>query len=122
MQENYHLRRDGSGQRPDGKGSRIAWFREDTGDRRTKQIDGLTNNEAEYHAVISAVEALDERTEADILSDSELVCCQFNGTWKVSNPALFELLSKLRDLIKRKRLRISLTWIPRRNNLAGKML
>jgi ribonuclease HI len=113
---------DGSGQRPDGKGSGIAWFRVDTDGRRTKKIDGLTNNEAEYRAVIDAVENLDSGSLAEILSDSELVCCQFNGKWKVSDPALFELLSKLRDLIKRKRLRITLTWIPRRNNLAGKMI
>jgi ribonuclease HI len=113
---------DGSGQRPDGKGSGIAWYRVDKSQRHTEAIPGLTNNEAEYRAVISAVEALERNSEAEILTDSELVCCQFSGQWRVSNPMLSNLLCKLRTLAARKQVCIKLTWIPRRENLAGKMI
>jgi ribonuclease HI len=113
---------DGSGSRPDGKGSALAWLREDTEERKIEKIDDLTNNEAEYGAVLSALKALPNKIVVQILSDSELVCCQFSGKWKVSNPSLAELLSKIRDLIKGKELQVTLTWIPRRDNLAGKLL
>jgi ribonuclease HI len=113
---------DGSGCRPDGKGSGFAWLREDTGARKIERIDGLTNNEAEYSAVLSALQGLQSNMNIEILCDSELVCCQFNGKWRVSNPSLSELLSTIRDLVKSKGLRVKLTWIPRRENLAGKML
>jgi ribonuclease HI len=113
---------DGSGCRPDGKGSAIAWFRSDSGEKNVERIDGLTNNEAEYTAVFAALKALPKKSDVEILSDSDLVVCQFNGKWRVLDPALTALLAKIRDLVSSKALTVRLTWISRRNNLAGKML
>ncbi len=113
---------DGSGCRPDGKGSAIAWLREDNGAKKVERTDGLTNNEAEYGAVFSALKAVPDKSAVEVLSDSELVCCQFDSKWKVSSPSLAVLLSKIRELITIKALTVKLTWIPRRDNLAGKML
>ena len=113
---------DGSGSRPDGKGSAFAWIREDSGERKIERIDGLTNNEAEYRAVHSALEGVPNKREVQILSDSELVCCQFNGKWRVFDPSLAELLSKIRNVIETKELQVTVSWISRRDNLAGKML
>ena len=84
--------------------------------------DGLTNNEAEYGAVLSAIKHVPKFSEVKVLSDSELVCCQFAGKWKVSDPSLIALLSQIREEIKRKELKVELTWIPRRENRAGKMI
>jgi ribonuclease HI len=113
---------DGSGMRPDGKGSAIAWIRKDTGEKRVEPKDGLTNNEAEYGAVLSAIKHVPKFSEVEVLSDSELVCCQFAGKWKIADPSLIELLSQIREEIKRKELKVELTWIPRRENRAGKMI
>jgi len=113
---------DGSGMRPDGKGSAIAWCRKDTGETHVEPRDGLTNNEAEYGAVLSAIKHVPKFSEVEVLSDSELVCCQFAGKWKVRDPSLIQLLSQIREEIKRKNLRVDLTWIPRRENRAGKMI
>jgi hypothetical protein len=44
---------DGAGSRPDGKGSGFAWIRPHTGERYVERVDGLTNNQAEYRALIS---------------------------------------------------------------------
>jgi ribonuclease HI len=123
-QENAVIRifTDGSGSRPDGKGSAIAWLREDSGERKFDKIDGLMNNEAEYRAVLSALQTLPNKRAIQVFSDSELVCCQFTGKWRVSDPSPANLLSKIRELIRSKELQVALTWISRRDNLAGKML
>src|SRR5215831_10896063 len=112
-----HIYIDGSGQRADGTGSAIAWYRVNTQKRYVKKIDGLTNNEAEYGAALSAAGALSADDEAEFLTDSELLFRQFNGKCKVSDPRLFDLLTEFRELIERKRLRIEVKWIPRRDNL-----
>jgi ribonuclease HI len=113
---------DGSGCRPDGKGSGVAWFRPDSGEKRVERIDGLTNNEAEYSAVYAGLKAVPDKANVLVLTDSDLVCCQFNGYWKISKPTLATWVSKIRDLIKLKGLTVELAWVPRRDNLAGKLL
>jgi hypothetical protein len=54
--------------------------------------------------------------------DSMLICSQFTGRFRVLNPKLAGLLAAIRDLIERKNLSVKLTWIPRRENLADKLL
>lgn len=120
--ESIRIFTDGSGCRPDGKGSAIAWYREDSGEKAVERIDGLTNNEAEYNAVHSALKQAPNKSRVEILSDSDLVCCQFSGKWRVLDPKLDGLLSSIRELIKTKGLTVRLTWVPRRDNLAGKLL
>src|SRR5271170_7881475 len=61
------------GERPDGKGSGFAWIREDTGVQHIERIDGLSNNEAEYRAVISALKPIKPDSNVEILTDSLLV-------------------------------------------------
>ena len=113
---------DGSGQRLDGKGSGVAWYREDTHEKLVTRIDGLTNNQAEYKAILSALEHLSPGDLAQILTDSENTCCQLNGTRRVLEPQLSKLYEQIQAVLKRKRLRIEFVWVPRRENLAGKLL
>jgi ribonuclease HI len=113
---------DGSGCRPDGKGSGFAWVREDTGDRKITRKDSLTNNQAEYHAILSALESLSSGTRAEILTDSENTCFQLRGERRVRDPHLAGLNDQIQDLIKKKRLNVTFTWIPRRDNKAGKLI
>jgi ribonuclease HI len=113
---------DGSGCRPDGKGSSFAWLREDTGEREITRKDSLTNNQAEYHAIFSALESLSPGSRAEILTDSENTCFQLRGERRVRVPHLAELNDKIHDLIKKNRLNVTFTWIPRRDNKAGKLI
>jgi ribonuclease HI len=113
---------DGAGSRPDGKGSGFAWLREDTGERKIIRQDGLTNNQAEYRAILAALEALPPTAKAEILTDSENTCFQLKGIRRVLNPHLAELNCKIHSVIAKRRLAVGFTWVPRRENLAGKLI
>jgi ribonuclease HI len=95
---------------------------EDMGDK--------TNNEAEYHALISLLSNLRSHLtggqggilrstgETRICSDSELLVKQVSGEYKVKE----ERLRKLRDEAKRlldELDSVRLEWVPREENLAG---
>jgi|ERR1019366_3905761 ribonuclease HI len=116
----FHV--DGAGARPDGTGSGFAWVRIGTEKQRVKRVDGLTNNEAEYRALLAVLKYLAEGSRARIFTDSQLVCEQFNGRWAVNDPKLIDLLSRARDLIENKSLHVEVAWIPRGQNEAGKLL
>ena len=113
---------DGSGCRPDGKGSGFAWLREDTRERKVVRVDGLTNNQAEYRAILSAIESLNAGANAEILTDSENTCFQLRGERRVRDPHLAELHAQTCAVIHKNRLSVTFTWIPRRDNRAGKLI
>jgi len=113
---------DGAGCGPNNHGSGIAWIQPITRQQYIERIDGLTNNQAEYQAFISALRALPDRSVAQIYTDSQLMWSHFTGKYRVYNPELLELLSQVRTLIKEKNLTIDLQWIRREKNIAGKLL
>ena len=99
---------DGAGSRPDGKGSAFAWIQPNTGKRQIEYVDGLTNNQAEYRALISALTAIPEGSIATVLTDSQVVWSQVIGNYRVHHPELAELLSQVHRLIEEKNLTIDL--------------
>jgi ribonuclease HI len=116
----FHI--DGAGSRPGGTGSGFAWVRIGTAKQRIKRVDGWTNNESEYWALVSVLKYLAGGSRAKIYTDSQLVCQQFNGRWAVNDSKLMSLLSVARELIQDKSLDIEVKWIPRELNSAGKLL
>jgi len=58
-----------------------------------------TNNEAEYYAVIRALENTKEK-DIEIISDSELVIKQLNGQYKITKDHLRILKEQVNELIK----------------------
>ena len=113
---------DGAGCGPTGKGSAIAWIRPNTREQHIEHIDGLTSNQAEYLAFVSAVKALPDNSTANVFTDSQLMYSQFNNKYRVYNPELVALLSQVRTVITEKQLTIDLQWIRREKNLAGKLI
>lgn len=113
---------DGSGQRPDGTGSGIAWVREDTGASHRERIDGLTNNQAEYRALASALRSLGVGSHALIFTDSMLVHGQLEKGWKVNDPELEKLIAEIRKIVGARKLHCKVSWIPRGKNKADKLL
>jgi ribonuclease HI len=113
---------DGSGSRPDGKGSAIAWFRADTQEEYVKPWDGLTNNEAEYRAILSALQALPKGSRAVILADSQLVIYQLRGFYRVYDAGLAKLRNLVLKVVAQRQLRVEFMWIAREHNSADRLL
>ena len=113
---------DGAGCRPDGKGSGFAWIRLDSNEKQVVREDGLTNNQAEYRAILAALESLPEKACAHIFSDSENTCLQLQGLRRVVNSRLAELHIKIHALIRARGLAVEYTWISRQDNVAGKLI
>ena len=69
--------------------------------RISRRIGTTTNNQAEYRAIIAALEKAIElgARHADIYSDSELVVKQINGKYRVKKPTLKPLHQKVRQLL-----------------------
>jgi ribonuclease HI len=113
---------DGAGSRPDGKGSGYAFLQTDTGETQVIREDGLTNNQAEYKGVLLAIESLPTGTAVEICTDSELICAQLNCRYTVRDARLALLWKLVQEIIQSKHLRVTFVWVPRQENLAGKLL
>ncbi|MDB4839955.1 reverse transcriptase-like protein [Nitrosopumilus sp.] len=109
---------DGSG----GSDSGFGFFVKETGESFYEKKSEITNNQAEYLAIISALKKfVDTDNEITIFSDSKNTVNQLNHEFAINN-------EKLRDLARESWLiigkfsNLSIVWIPRKENLAGKML
>lgn len=80
-------------------------------------IGRATNNQAEYRAVIAALERATKlgASRADIYLDSELIVKQLNGQYRVKNQSLKPLYHKLKQLQSRLE-GFTITHIPRNEN------
>jgi ribonuclease HI len=77
-----------------------------------------TNNEMEYIAVIEGIKSAENGDE--IFSDSQLVVYQTSYKWRVKEKNLIPLHEEVIKLLDEKN--ITLTWIPRDENKAGKLI
>lgn len=109
---------DGSG----GPNSGFGFFVKETGESFYKKEPNITNNQAEYMAIISALKKfLGSTDEIIIYSDSKNTVSQLNHEFAINNDQLRILARETWDLIA-KFPNLKINWIPRNQNLAGKML
>ncbi len=109
---------DGSG----GHNSGYGYFVKETGDSFYEKKSDLTNNQAEYLAIISALNKyVDSNVEITIYSDSRNTVNQLNHEFAINNEKLRNLAREAWSIIG-KFSNLSMVWIPRKENLAGKML
>jgi len=94
----------------------------------SQPIGHATNNQAEYRAIIAALESAISlgADQVEMRSDSELVVRQINGRYRVKNAALKPLFQKVKQLQRRFE-GFTITHVPRQQNreadsLAGKAL
>lgn len=83
----------------------------------SQPIGPATNNQAEYRAIIVALEEairLDAK-QVELFSDSELVVRQINGRYRVKNAALQPLYQQVRQLQSQLK-DFTITHIPRQQN------
>ena len=82
----------------------------------------MINNQAEYMAIILALKKFVETNdEITIQSDSKNIVNQLNHEFTINNEKLRDL-ARESWLIIRNFSSLSIVWIPRKENLAGKML
>ena len=109
---------DGSG----GENSGYGYFVKETGESFYEKKPNITNNQAEYIAIISALKKfVNSNEEITIFSDSKNTVSQLNHDFAINNEQLRMLAQEAWDIIG-KFSNLTLTWIPRKENLAGKML
>ncbi|MBS1268023.1 MAG: hypothetical protein MAG458_00741 [Nitrosopumilus sp.] len=108
---------DGSG----GSDSGYGYFVKETGESFYEKKIDLTNNQAEYFAIISALKKfIDSDYEITIYSDSKNTVNQLNHKFAINNDKLRELARESWKIMGTSDILIQ--WIPRKENLAGKML
>ncbi|MCV0373486.1 MAG: reverse transcriptase-like protein [Nitrosarchaeum sp.] len=109
---------DGSG----GPNGGYGFFVKETGESFYEKKPDITNNQAEYMAIISALKKFaGSENEIVLLSDSKNTVSQLNHEFAINNEKLRELAREAWALIG-KLSNITISWIPRKENLAGKML
>ena len=77
----------------------------------------LTNNQAEYQALILALEFICENNikKASFFTDSQLLSNQINGNWKVKHPEIIKLNKDALKLTSKLQ-EFSISYIPREKN------
>ncbi len=109
---------DGSG----GENAGFGYFVKETGESFYEKRAGITNNQAEYLAIISALTKLAQSGEQIMIySDSKNTVSQLNHEYAINSGQLRDLARQAWSLIS-KMPNLKIVWIPRAQNLAGKML
>ncbi len=114
---------DGSSSSRYDQASKIAIVAESTGKPSRKIVketeERLTNNQAEYQALLEAL-SLPDVKDCTIYTDSRLLHGQLTLDWKVRRSHLKEPRARCVTLLREKNCKLE--WIPRERNLAGKLL
>lgn len=109
---------DGSGGPEGGYG----FFVKETGESFYKKEPNVTNNQAEYLAIISVLKKFSNSTDEIIVySDSKNTVSQLNHEYAINNNQLRALAMEAWELMGKYQ-NLKIKWIPRAENLAGKML
>ena len=85
--------------------------------RIKKYFPRLTNNQAEYQALITALDYVCDNNikKARFFTDSQLLSNQINGSWKVKHPEIIKLYKEAYKLTK-KLDEFKISYIPREEN------
>ena len=83
------------------------------------QKRGITNNEAEYLGVATALKEIRNKN-IRLFSDSQLIVNQLNRKYKIKEPRLKTLAEQVWKLCENRN--VEFTWIPREKNKAGHIL
>lgn len=80
-----------------------------------------TSNEAEFYAVLRALNDIPNSSIVEIHSDSQLVVNGLSpNPWNITAENLIRIIEKIKEKISERNLYVSFFWTP--NNLAGKII
>ncbi len=100
----YYLYTDGAARGNPGPGGAGVYVTDDKGVhilKRSQFLGHVTNNVAEYSALLLGLEALRKRKIENIViySDSELLVCQIKGKYRVKNEQLKKLYDRVMEIL-----------------------
>ncbi|CAI9832256.1 MAG: reverse transcriptase-like protein [Nitrosopumilus sp.] len=107
---------DGSG----GPRGGFGYYAED-GSSRYEERPGITSNQAEYLAVIAALEGRAGQRGLVICSDSQVTVNQLNHKYAINSRQLRDLARQAWSLMAEVP-GVEIRWVPRGENPAGKMM
>jgi ribonuclease HI len=117
--EPWLLRFDGGSIGNPGPSAGAAILRRPDGERliASRFLESATNNQAEYAGLLCGLALAKEAGASHLLvqGDSKLVICQFNGEWRVKEPALQKCLAEAKALAEAFVV-VEASWIPREEN------
>lgn len=113
---------DGRGPSPDGHLPAFAWVREDGSGQAIQERKDITSNEAEYLAILAAMEAVPAGAAVQIMTDSLLAKAQLSGEYRIRDVKLAKLAGQIKAVGHKKSLGWKVVWIPRKENLAHRLL
>lgn len=119
MNDILHVYVDGSGQPK----SQYGYYIEELNKPRLFKKENITNNQAEYLAIIEALNDPDIQNTKNVIiySDSKNTVMQLNHEYAINNNTLRELAMKSWELLT-KHNNLKFEWIDRKKNKAGKIL
>jgi len=82
----------------------------------------ITNNQAEFEALVCLLRDVENDSELLIFSDSMLLVNGFNQSWSLRNVKLKQLRDEALRLVDEKHLRVKVGWVPRKKNVFGNYL
>jgi ribonuclease HI len=91
--------------------------------RSARYLGNTTNNMAEYSAVYDALEycilnnICRRGTINTILSDSQLIINQLNGSWRINKPELRQINDDIRHMISDTESKFLYEWVPRTHSM-----
>lgn len=105
---------------PSGIGVAVKNEKGETVFQKGEFIGQATNNQAEYQALIYALDWLEKNSKriekVDFFLDSKLVVCQMKGEFKIKSPAIRPLWIKAKQIESRLDIQIDYHSIPRELN------
>lgn len=120
----YIINTDGGSRGNPGRAAAAFIIRDCVGKKIKQQgfyLGMATNNEAEYQAVVNALEFLTQplsqgsKIEVEIKSDSQLVVKQLSDEWKIKDTRMRGFYNKIKEL-ETKIGKVSYSYIPRTQN------
>lgn len=83
---------------------------------------GASNNDAEFNAVILALQKLPCHATARVRTDSQAVVWHLTTGNRTRNPSFIRKGAEIQELILEKGLHVEIEWIPRQQNPADRLL
>jgi ribonuclease HI len=116
----WHVHVDGASSGNPGKSGAGIVARDDTGSvvfERGIFLGEMTNNMAEYEALLHALTSAAEQSVKDITvyTDSQLVANQVTGAYKIKNMTLFKYVRRVKEIVSNFE-HFTIQYIPREQN------